>query len=110
MTKNIHGYLLMIGILSCHYASSCSVRPARSRFLRRAEAGRSAFHPHVRIAAPKSTASTHEKMARFYLAVRNRLDRQGQTEELLTLLAREELAENANWCAEQRDNGIDFSL
>ncbi len=60
--------------------------------------------------APKSTASTHEKMARFYLAVRNRLDRQGQTEELLTLLAREELAENANWCAEQRDNGIDFSL
>ena len=38
------------------------------------------------------------------------LDRSGQTEEVLTVLAREELAENGNWCSYQRDNQPDISL
>ncbi len=54
--------------------------------------------------------SDHEKMEQLYELVCKKMDRDGQTEELLTLLAREELIENANWCAYQRDNGIDFSL
>ncbi|MDO4853129.1 MAG: hypothetical protein Q4A88_06910 [Clostridia bacterium] len=54
--------------------------------------------------------SDHEKMERLYESVDRKLDREGQTDELLMLLAREELIENANWCAYQRDNGIDFNL
>ncbi len=52
----------------------------------------------------------HEKMARFYEAVAARMDRFGESEALLCLLAREELVENGNWCAYQRENGADFTL
>ena len=38
------------------------------------------------------------------------IERYGLTEELLTLLAREELTENGNWCSYQRDNRPDISL
>lgn len=39
-----------------------------------------------------------------------RLKEHGQTEEQLTVLAREELMENGNWCTYQRDNAPDISL
>ena len=51
-----------------------------------------------------------EKMERFYAAVSNRIDRNGQTDDLLLLLAREELVENGNWCSYQRDNSADLSI
>ena len=54
--------------------------------------------------------SDHEKMAHFYHEVAEQLRQRGQTEELLTVLAREELIENGNWCSYQRDNTPDFSL
>ena len=54
--------------------------------------------------------SDHQKMARFYKRIRDQLARYGQTEELLTVLAREELVENGNWCSYQRDNQPDISL
>ena len=54
--------------------------------------------------------SDHQKMARFYSKIEAHLDRSGQTEEVLTVLAREELAENGNWCSYQRDNQPDISL
>ncbi len=56
------------------------------------------------------SVSDHRKMEAFYRAVRDRLDEFGQSEELLLLLAREELVENANWCAYRRDNGIEVGL
>ena len=54
--------------------------------------------------------SDHNKMKRFYSAVLNRLDRYGQTDELLRQLAREELIENGSWCSYRRDNSAEFSL
>lgn len=54
--------------------------------------------------------SDHGKMERFFAAVSNRIEQYGQTDDLLLLLAREELIENGNWCSYQRDNAADFSL
>lgn len=54
--------------------------------------------------------SDHKKMERFYRKMSDQLSRRGQTEELLTVLAREELVENGNWCSYQRDNKPDMSL
>lgn len=54
--------------------------------------------------------SDHGKMERFFAAVADRIERYGQTDELLLLLAREELIENGNWCSYQRDNAAVFSL
>ena len=54
--------------------------------------------------------SDHDKMARFYGEVAEQIRRRGQTDEVLTVLAREELIENGNWCSYQRDNTPDFSL
>ena len=54
--------------------------------------------------------SDSRKMERFFRKMSVRLEERGQTEELLTLLAREELIENGNWCSYQRDNTPDFSL
>lgn len=62
-----------------------------------------------RLSLPR-VASDHEKMERFFSAVSDRIGRYGQTEDLLILLAREELIENGNWCSYQRDNSTDFSL
>jgi hypothetical protein len=49
-------------------------------------------------------------MERFYGKMSAQLEKNGQTEELLTVLAREELVENGNWCSYQRDNKPDFSF
>ncbi len=56
------------------------------------------------------TASDHRKMAQFYAAMQTRIERSGETDDLLVLLAGEELIENGNWCSYQRDNAADFSL
>ena len=54
--------------------------------------------------------SDHRKMERFYAAISERLLRDGQSEELLEVLAREELIENGNWSSYQRDNKPEFGL
>ena len=54
--------------------------------------------------------SDHTKMERFYKRMQERMDLCGQTDELLTVLAREELIENGNWCSYQRDNRPGISL
>ena len=56
------------------------------------------------------THSDHEKMERFYGKISALLLQYGQTEELLTVLAREELTENGNWVSYQRDNKPDISI
>lgn len=56
------------------------------------------------------TFSDHQKMERFYHRMSAFLDGHGQTEELLTVLAREELIENGNWSSYQRDNTPDLSI
>ncbi len=56
------------------------------------------------------TMSDHGKMERFYSKMSARIETFGQTDELLTALAREELIENGNWCSYLRDNSPDFSL
>ena len=62
-----------------------------------------------RLSLPR-TLSDHRKMERFYRKMSAEIEKYGQTEELLTVLAREELTENGNWCSYQRDNKPDFSL
>ena len=62
-----------------------------------------------RLSLPR-TLSDHGKMERFYGKMLAQLEQNGQTEELLTVLAREELIENGNWCSYQRDNKPDISL
>ena len=62
-----------------------------------------------RLSLPRSL-SDHRKMERFYARMAERLSRQGQTEELLRVLAREELIENGNWSSYQRDNTPDLNL
>ncbi len=54
--------------------------------------------------------SDHTKMARFYARMSEQIALRGQTEELLSVLAREELIENGNWCSYQRDNTPDISF
>ena len=54
--------------------------------------------------------SDHQKMEHFYSRMAAQLRQRGQQEELLELLAREELIENGNWCSYQRDNRPDMSL
>lgn len=55
-------------------------------------------------------SADHARMERFYAAVLERMDRFGESRELLLLIAREELIENGNWCSYQRDNTADFNL
>ena len=62
-----------------------------------------------RLSLSRSVAD-HAKMERFYSSIGSHIDRLGQTETVLCRLAREELIENSNWCACQRDNGLHFSL
>ncbi len=54
--------------------------------------------------------SDHGKMARFYEKMAKRLSSDGETEQLLRHLAREELIENGNWYAYQSENKPDISL
>ena len=56
------------------------------------------------------TTADHARMERFYAEILNRIDRCGESDALLTLIAREELIENGNWCSYQRDNTADFNL
>ena len=56
-----------------------------------------------RLSLPRKL-SDHEKMAEYYEKMLYRLEQNGQTDELLEGLAREELIENGNWCSYQRDN------
>ena len=56
------------------------------------------------------TTSDHAKMERFYARMIDRLERWGQTDEVLTAIAREELAENAGWFSYQKDNTPDIGL
>ena len=62
-----------------------------------------------RLSLPR-VLSDHRKMERFYASMSAQLERRGQTEELLAILAREELTENGNWSSYQRDNTPDISL
>ena len=62
-----------------------------------------------RLSLPRGT-SDHAKMEQFYTAVLDRMDRSGETRDLLLLIVREELIENGNWCSYQRDNTADFIL
>ena len=62
-----------------------------------------------RLSLPR-TLSDHQKMERFYAKMSEQLEHRGQTEALLTVLAREELTENGNWCSYQRDNKPDLNL
>ena len=62
-----------------------------------------------RLSLPR-TLSDHQKMERFYEKMAAEIEKYGQTETVLTALAREELTENGNWCSYQRDNKPDLSL
>ena len=62
-----------------------------------------------RLSLPRVLAD-HRKMARFYGKMAEQLRQRGQTETLLRVLAREELAENGNWVSYQSDNTPDISL
>ena len=54
--------------------------------------------------------SDHIKMEKFYTKMAEQLSQKGQSDELLTVLAREELIENGNWSSYQRDNKPDISF
>ena len=56
------------------------------------------------------TQADHQKMIHFYEKMSGLISRYGQTEEILSVLAREELIENGNWCSFQRDNKPDFNI
>lgn len=56
------------------------------------------------------TRSDHQKMERFFEKMSGLLLQHGQTDQLLTVLAREELIENGNWCSYERDNKPDFNI
>lgn len=56
------------------------------------------------------TLADHQKMATLYELASARIEQEGQTEGLLRHLAREELAENATWCAYQQANDPEIVL
>ncbi len=62
-----------------------------------------------RLSLPR-TLSDHQKMERFYAKMSSQLEKRGQTDKLLEVLAREELTENGNWCSYQRDNKPDIAI
>lgn len=62
-----------------------------------------------RLSLPR-VLSDHGKMERFFARMSEKLLDEGQTDALLTTLAREELIENGNWCSYQRDNTPEISL
>ena len=55
-------------------------------------------------------SSDHRKMETFFRIMSERLAEQGQTESLMETLAREELAENGNWCSYRRDHKPELDL
>ena len=52
----------------------------------------------------------HRKMEEFFRRVDGQMEQFGQTEELMELLAREELTENGNWSSYQRDNAPELNI
>ena len=62
-----------------------------------------------RLSLPR-VLSDHGKMERFFARMSERLLEEGQTDALLTTLAREELIENGNWSSYERDNAPEISL
>ncbi len=52
----------------------------------------------------------HRKMEAFFTTLSRQMEQQGQTEELLEVLAREELTENGNWSSYQRDNAPELNV
>ena len=58
----------------------------------------------------KQKLCDHIRMEKFYTLMLARLERFGQTEEFLTSYAKEELTENGNWFAYQRDNKPDINI
>ena len=52
----------------------------------------------------------HGKMKALFTTAGRQMERLGQTEELLEILAREELTENGNWCSYQQDNAPELNI
>lgn len=52
----------------------------------------------------------HRKMEALFRTAGAQMERFGQTEELMELLAREELTENGNWSSYQRDNAPELNI
>ena len=52
----------------------------------------------------------HRKMESFFRKVSSQMSFRGQDENLLEILAREELSENGNWCSYRRDNAPELNL
>ncbi len=52
----------------------------------------------------------HRKMEALFRTVGAQMEQFGQTEELMELLAREELTENGNWSSYQRDNAPELNI
>ena len=50
------------------------------------------------------------KMEAFFRTLNRQMEQFGQTEELMELLAREELTENGNWSSYQRDNAPELNI
>ena len=55
-------------------------------------------------------STDHKKMERFYDRALDKLNRYGQTEELLADIVREELGENANWYSYRIEDNPGFEL
>ena len=49
-------------------------------------------------------------MEAFYEKAADRIARCGENEQILEILAREELTENGNWSSYQQDNALEMSL
>ena len=58
----------------------------------------------------EETAQDHRRMAALYEKTEEEILRTGETEDLITKLAREELSENSSWYAYQCKNRPDISL
>ena len=58
----------------------------------------------------EETAQDHRRMAALYETTEEEILRTGETEDLITKLAREELSENSSWYAYQCKNRPDISL
>ena len=58
----------------------------------------------------RRVTTDHAKMAKFYEKAADQLTRCGQNEHILEALAREELAENGNWCSYQKDNAPELNF
>ena len=62
------------------------------------------------IPAVSEAVSLPQEVQEGFDKAAEQLDRYGQNEHILEALAREELAENGNWCSFQRDNAPELNL